>query len=272
MLEFHCKRHAKDGTPIIKDTEIADYAEALVRDYNAKYIDEPWLLDPLKFSEYYLEANLDFVDIYCEEGEQIAGATVFNRENIKLFDREHMRTRCETFEANTILIDNETMKEGKETFARFTVFHEDGHFCMHPRVFRINQDQMSLFDFMEPQTPKSVICCRKATIEDRKTKLVTQEDFREHQANVFAAAITMPKRIFTEVAIDGIRQMGCKEDYYVLPTLRETDYDECADSLASYMGHKFNVSKTAARVQLRKYGLIKTSMEEFQESRQGSLF
>ena len=192
--------------------------------------------------------------------------------NIKLFDREHMRTRCETFEANTILIDNETMKEGKETFARFTVFHEDGHFCMHPRVFRINQEQMTLFDFMEPQAPRSVICCRKTNIEDRKQKLVTEEDFREHQANVFAAAITMPRRIFTEIAIDGIRQMGCKEDYYVLPTLRETDYDECADSLASYMGHKFNVSKTAARVQLRKYGLIKTSMEEFQESRQGRLF
>lgn len=272
MLEFHCRRHAKDGTPIIKDTEIADYAGALVRDYNARYIDEPWLLDPLKFSEYYLEANLDFVDIYCEEGEQIAGATVFNRENIKLFDREHMRTKCETFEPNTILIDNETMKEGRETFARFTVFHEDGHLCMHPRVFREDPQQMSMFDFMEPAAPKSVICCRKNNIEDRKTKLVTQEDFREHQANVFAAAITMPKKIFTEIGIAAIRQMGCDDDYYVLPTLHESDYDECADSLAAYMGRRFNVSKSAARVQLRKYGLIKTSWEEFQERRQSRLF
>ena len=60
---------------------------------------------------------------------------------------------------------------------------------------------MSLFDFMNPDMPKSVICCRKTNIEDRKNKLVTQEDFREHQANVFAAAITMPRRIFTDIAI-----------------------------------------------------------------------
>lgn len=272
MLEFHCRRHTKDGTPIIKDTEIADYAEALVRDYDARYLEEPWELDPLKFSEYYLGANLDFVDIYCEEGEQIAGATVFNRENIKLFDREHLRTRCETFEPNTILIDNETMKEGRETFARFTVFHEDGHLCMHPAVFRINPQQMTIFDMIEQDTPKSVICCRKNNIEEKRHKLVTQEDFREHQANTFAGAITMPKRIFTEIAVRAIRQMGCADDYYVLPTLRETDYDECADSLASYMGRRFNVSKSAARVQLRKYGLIKTSWEEFQERSQQRAF
>lgn len=195
MLEFQCRRYAKDGTPIIKDTEIADYAD-------------------------------------------------------------------------TILIDNETMKEGRETFARFTVFHEDGHLCMHPRVFRTDPNQMSLFDFMEPSAAKSVICCRKTNIEDRRSKLATQEDFREHQANAFAAAITMPKKIFTEIAISAIRQMGCPDDYYVLPTLREGDYDECADSLAVYMGRRFNVSKSAARVQLRKYGLIKTSWEGFEANRQ----
>lgn len=89
---------------------------------------------------------------------------------------------------------------------------------------------------------------------------------------MFAAAITMPRKIFTEIGIDAIRQMGCEDDYYVLPTLHESNYDECADSLAAYMGRRFNVSKSAARVQLRKYGLIKTSWEEFQERRQSRLF
>ena len=44
----------------------------------------------LRAAERYLGANLDLVDIYCEEGEQIAGATIFNRGRIKLFDHEHM--------------------------------------------------------------------------------------------------------------------------------------------------------------------------------------
>ena len=123
MREFRCNRHHKDGTPIIKDVEIADYAEELVGDYNPVYLEEPWNLDALRFAEYYLGATVDFVDIYCEEGEQIAGAAVFNTERIKLFDRENMCTRVETFEENMILIDNSTMQTGKETFARFTVLH-----------------------------------------------------------------------------------------------------------------------------------------------------
>lgn len=268
MLDFQCNRHAKDGTPIIKDIEIAEYAEKLVSDYNIRYLREPWNLDPLKFSEHYLGADLDFVDIYCEEGEQIAGATLFNREKIRLFDRENLRTICETYEANTILIDNDTMKEGKEAFARFTVLHEDGHLCMHPSVFRNCSGQMSIFDLMPSEVPRNAICCRKAKIEEHGSKLITQEDFREHQANVFAAAVAMPKQIFMEIAIGAIRQMGCPDDYYVLPTLHESDYDACADALVTYMGKIFNVSKSAAKVQLRKYRLIRTSWEECEMNRQ----
>lgn len=268
MLEFQCNRHANDGTPIIKDAEIAEYAERLIRDYNARYLEEPWNLDPLKFSEFYLEATLDFVDIYCEEGEQIAGATIFNREKIRLFDKENLRTRCEIYDANTILIDNGTMKEGRETFARFTVLHEDGHLCMHPSVFRNCPGQMNIFDIVRSEEPRNVICCRKVNVEEYGSKLVTQEDFREHQANVFAAAVAMPKRIFIKIATDAIKKMGCSEGYYVLPTLRGSDYDACADSLVTYMGQKFNVSKSAARLQLRKYRLIRTSWEEYELNKQ----
>lgn len=267
MREFRCNRHHKDGTPIIKDVEIADYAEELVGDYNPVYLEEPWNLDALRFAEYYLGATVDFVDIYCEEGEQIAGAAVFNTERIKLFDRENMCTRVETFEENTILIDNSTMQTGKETFARFTVLHEAGHICMHPSVYRLPEGQISMFDLM-PSEGRSVVCCRNTSIDRRQKKLVTQEDFREHQANTFAAAVAMPRRIFSEIAKEAIRKMGCEEDYYKLPTLWETDYDPCADSLAEYMGKVFRVSKSAARVQLRKLKLIKTDFEAFTERQQ----
>lgn len=267
MREFRCNRFHKDGTPIIKDVEIADYAEELIGDYNPKYLDKPWEMDALRFVEYYLGATVDFVDIYCEAGEQIAGAAVFNKEHIKLFDRDNMCTRVETFDANTILIDNSTMQKGKESFARFTILHEGGHICLHPSVFRRQDGQMSMFDLL-PAEGSNVICCRNTSIDRRQRKLKTQEDFREHQANTFAAAIAMPRRVFMEIAGKALRQMGCKEGYYLLPTLHEDDYDPCADSLAEYMGNVFKVSKSAARVQLRKLKLIKTQWEEYTERQQ----
>ena len=77
----------------------------------------------------------------------------------------------------------------------------------------------------------------------------------------------MPERLFKEVAIDYIHRMGCEEDYYVRPTLKETDYDDCAEHLAYHMGRKFGVSKSAAMTQLRKLGLIKTHYEDYLERR-----
>ena len=270
MIEFTCQRFADDGTPMISDTQIEAYAEELISDYDKKYIGEPWELDSLKFSEYYLGANLDFVDIYCEEGEQIAGAAIFNREKVKLFDRENLGVRFETYEPNTILIDNETIKPGKEAFARFTVFHEAGHLCMHRSVFQMQTRKIEGFslpvkeDMQLPWNTEGtgqVICCRRRAIEGHREGLVTQEDFREHQANVFAASILMPKEIFREIAIDGVHKMGCRGDYYCMPTLRETDYDPCADAFLAYMAERFRVSKSAARVQLRKHKLLRMSWE-----------
>ena len=259
MLKFQWDRFASDGTPVVRDEVIAAYAERLISDYNPEYLERPWELDPLRFTEHYLKANLQFVDLYYEDNEEkIAGATVFKEEKIRIFDRENLCTRMETFEGGTILIDNETMEEGHEAFARFTILHEGGHFCLHPSVF---QNRNRGMNHIECGIPFSAICCRKSGIEEKRTELKTQEDFREHQANVFAAAIAMPGKVFTEIARDALLQMGCEEGFYELPTLRETDYDECADSLYSYMANKFRVSKSAARVQLRKKGLVLTTWE-----------
>ena len=265
MVEFHCRRKQKDGTPIIKDVEIEDYAERILRDYNPRYVDEPWELDALKFLEYYLGAIVEFMDIYCEEDEQIAGATVFNDENIRVFDRENLCTRMVPVNRDTILIDNSTMEEGREEFARFTEFHEGGHFCMHKGVFRNTDGQMNIFEFIPEQTGRNVVCCRKSELEGgRRTSLETPEDWREHQANTFAAAIAMPRRTFDRIATETILKMGCPEGVYLLPTLRETDYDPCYDSLAAYLGRMFRVSKSAAKVQLRKHKLVVTSWEAMQ--------
>ena len=265
MVEFQCKRKQKDGTPVLSNVEIEEYAERVLYDYNPRYLEEPWELDALKFLEFYLGATVDYMDIYCDEGEQIAGATVFNDENIRVFDRENLCTRMVPVQGQTILIDNSTMDEGKEEFARFTELHEGGHFCMHQGVFRNTDGQMNIFDFIPQQTGSNVVCCRRSELEGaHRGGLKTSEDWREHQANTFAAAIAMPRRIFDRIAEETIIKMGCPEGVYILPTLRETDYDPCFDSLAAFLGRKFKVSKSAAKVQLRKHKLVIMSYEAMQ--------
>lgn len=255
MVPFQCYRRAGDGTPIIPDEGIEKYAGRLIKDYNPKYLKEPWRLKEMALAERYCNAELCFADIYCEENEQIAGATIFNRERVKLFDHDNLCTKLEVYEPNTILIDNETMKEGREAFARFTILHEIGHLCMHGEVFRKKQK------LNVPNNAPGLVCCRRADVMGVTRDLKTQEEFREHQANVFAAAVAMPREAFSEVALDWLDKMGCHEGYYLLPTIRETDPDECADFLIEKMAMQFNVSRTAARVQLRRYGLIKRIWE-----------
>lgn len=118
---------------------------------------------------------------------------------------------------------------------------------------------------MPEQQGRNVVCCRKSELDgSRRTTLTTPEDWREHQANTFAAAIAMPRRTFDRIAEETIHKMGCEEGVYILPTLRETDYDPCYDSLAAYLGRVFKVSKSAAKVQLRKHKLVVTSFEAMQ--------
>jgi hypothetical protein len=71
--------------------------------------------------------------------------------------------------------------------------HEGGHLWLHPGVFTEpdNSGQLSLFKDEEPKI-RQVVCCRHNNIESfgRKKVLKTAEDFREHQADYFASAIT----------------------------------------------------------------------------------
>lgn len=75
MIDFHCNKRHKDMTPIVKDTEIQDYAEVLLQDYKKQLLREPGKINPLHFVESYLGAVVDYQDIYYPENTPaIAGA------------------------------------------------------------------------------------------------------------------------------------------------------------------------------------------------------
>ena len=263
MIDFECSRRAKDGTPIVHDADIHDYAEVLLGEYKSgKFLREPGKLKPEHFAEAYLGATIEPQDIYYEEDEPpIWGAAVFNDEYVRVFDRENKTVKSIAVKANTILLDNATLADGMEGFADFTVLHESGHLCLHQAVYRRAANQCSLFDEMDA-FPRSVVCCRKNVLDGgRRVRLVTEEDHREHQANVFAAALSMPRPTFIPVAQDIIRSLGFKDGICVVPSEMGWDYDFADIALIERLVEIFGRSKTATRIQLQRYGLMMDDKE-----------
>lgn len=270
MIDFRCKARHKDMTPIVKDTDIQDYAEILLQDYKPKLLQEPGKVNPIHFVESYLEANVDYQDIYYPENEPaIAGATVFNDDRVLVFDREEKRIKSIEVAANTVLIDNSTMDDGKEGFAAFTVLHEGGHLCLHPAVYRRLGGQISFFD--DHKDGDYVVCCRRSSLEGngtRRAKLTTQLDFREHQANVFAASIAMPRQTFVPAAQDMIRKCGFKNGVFVMPEIMDWDYNLGISAIEESLSELFGVSKAAANVQMKRLGLLVPEEKYLEQHRQ----
>lgn len=270
MIDFHCSARHKDMTPIVKDTDIQEYAEILLKDYKPALMKEPGKINPIHFVESYLGAVVDYQDIYYPENSPaIAGATVFNDDRILVFDREEKRIKPIKVAANTVLIDNSTMDDGKEGFAAFTVLHEGGHLCLHPAVYRRFNGQLSLFD--NHKDGDYVVCCRRSSLESsgtKRSKLTTQEEFREHQANVFAASIAMPRPTFVPAAQELIRKSGFKDGVYVMPTVMDWDYNFAVSAIEETLSELFGVSKSAANVQMKRLGLLMTEEKYLEQHRQ----
>lgn len=273
MIEFRCRNyHKQDRTPIVSDLDIMDYTETVIADYKQSLLKEPGAINPEHFLESYLGAALDYQDIYYEEdANAIAGATVFNDEKVLVFDRDNMCVRAIDVEANTIIIDNSTMEEGKEGYSLFTHLHEGGHLCIHPCVYRRMPGQLSLFGMEDDR--EHVVKCKRSFLEKKKGRLVTQEDFREHQANVFAATAAMPRQTFIPTAQEYIRKVGIgdKRGMIVLPDEFDWAYEIGKDDVICPLTDIFGASKSATEIHMKRLGLIVTETQYMDQYRQVSV-
>lgn len=267
MIEFRCRARDRHKNPVITNMEIEDYTVSLIEDYKPSLLKEPSAINPLHFVESYLGADVDYQDIYYEEGESaIAGATVFNDDVVPVFDRENMCVRYILVPANTILIDNATLEKGKGGFCNFTVLHEGGHFIMHPEVFRRDDAQFSLLP--ETYSTRPRVACRKNNIGASVTfgPVMTPEHRREQQANVFAAFIAMPQKTFYPFAQELVKKAGFSEGVYI----EHDEYDWCNDDPLYNIGNKlasaYGVSRTSATIRMRTLGLIQ-SKDEYMANR-----
>ncbi len=258
MIKFNWNTvHRPDNTPIIRDVEIEELVEELIRDYKPELLERPMAVNPEHFAEAYLGLSIDYQRIFSPD-DNVVGAMVFNDECIPVYG-ENGEIHLIRVPANTMLIHEDTATDDKfRKFMRFTMLHECGHAWMHGNVYRRNADQLLLFKGWD-NTPQLVKCFR-SSLMDCQRPLVTEEDFREHQANVFAAAMAMPKATFipyVKQLLDEYGLNGKVSDQYAGGSLL---FYEIYNAFLTKLAETYDVSCQAAEIKLRKLGLIDSEM------------
>jgi Zn-dependent peptidase ImmA (M78 family) len=102
----------------------------------------------------------------------------------------------------------------------------------------------------------SVICCQRNYIECFNfSNKRTPADWREHQADYYAAAIAMPNKTFKPPVNQFLRENGIYKGHIRIGCC--SDLDILADDLLpDYISETYGVSKRAARIKLRKCGFV----------------
>lgn len=255
MIEFTWDRVDNENTPILTKVDIDGLTEQLLQDYNPKLLKEPGPINYARFLEYYLGATVEYMDIFYEEI-SIWGATCFNEgEIIKVFDRENNCTENRRLKARTIVLDNYIMEEGREGLALFTALHEGGHLWLHPKVYTRTSGQLPLFENSRKKD-KGIVCCRESSIgnfgwQNNEANV----DWKEYQANCFAARMAMPKSTFIPLGRSMLKSVGISKRRVVEGV--DADLDCFAKSeFPARMADIYGVSKQAALIRLYECGLI----------------
>ena len=246
MIKMKISRvdYNNNNTPILYDREIDEFAYEVLEDYRPKLLQEPGAISFEHFLESYLGVTLRFADIYSKDPERaIYAITAFSDGTIKVFDRENERITNMIVWANTVIIDNSVMERGKEGLAMFTGLHESGHILIHPKVYET---------FRAGQ-----VCCRRENVESfgNGGSQRTPEQWLEHQADYFAAALAMPNVTFVPFVNEFLREQGVYKRSIVLN--EDEDLDILAKDLLPERIHEvYGVSKHAASVKLKKSGFV----------------
>jgi len=260
-LQLRCFDRGNNYQPILSNREIDEYAHALLEDYKPELLRNPGTINYQHFLESYLGMQILFYDIYSDDPDKpILALTAFREGKIKVFDRDNGCIKKIVIPARSVVMDNSIVDIGKEHLALFTGMHEAGHATMQWHVYTGETFDGEPFDpdYDWNNSIKPIVYCRRSNIESRLTvgKKPTPEEWREHHADCFAAAITMPNKTFRPFVTGLLRE----HSYYRSTTItlgKDEDWDILAlDLLPDAISDVYGVSKRAARIKLKTSGFI----------------
>ena len=253
MIHLHY-RVREGGIPILKDREIEEDARYLLFQYDKSLLTDPHPLDVEDFTERFLGFSIHYENLSFNGC--IWGMMVFNNQQIIVYDPEKDSIAFPKVDANTVVIDNSLLDMPNEYAFRSTMIHECGHGLYHPQIYRIDENQMSLFPLADENKLINT-GCRSTDIQGSgKRKLVTDLDWIEHHAKYFSAAVLMPRSAMDIVC-------GDKD---MRESLIKTAPGYELDTLALKVSETFNVSPASAKIRITQLGY------GFEESNQQSLF
>ncbi|MDR1663824.1 MAG: ImmA/IrrE family metallo-endopeptidase [Clostridiales bacterium] len=239
----------------MSDREIDEFAYAVLKDYKPDLLKRPGEIDYENFLEQYLKAWVEFHDIYSNDPDfPILALTTFTDGEVNIFDSENECVSSIFMPARTIVLDNSIADSAIAGMIRFSALHEAGHLMLHWRVF--------VDEYGEPYTRTNdtasvIAACRRDNIENsiRGKKQRTAADWREHQADYFAAAVAMPTCTFRPFVNKILRKNGYYKGQIQLGC--DSYLDILADDLIpEFISETYGVSKRAARIKLRKAGFV----------------
>jgi len=207
------------GVPILKNATIEADAERMLRDYNPSLLETPQPLNVEDFTENYLGLRIHHQNL--SHNGSIWGRMVFYNSQIPVYVPSLDRAEFCSVEADTVLIDNSLEDERSAALFRSTMMHECGHKVYHKQYFR-KESEPSMW-LTAACEPIRATACRQADIvgfrSDGRHKLITDNDWLEHQAKYFSAAMLMPApmvwRVYDELEIgENMRASASKESEY----------------------------------------------------------
>jgi len=263
MVQLKANRFDRNNNyqPILSNREIDEYAHAILKDYKPELLQEPGIINYQHFLESYLGMQILFHDIYNADSDKpILALTAFRDGMIKVFDRESESIKKVIVPARSVVMDNSIMGDDKEHLALFTGMHEGGHITMQWHVYTGETFDGELFDpdFEWNSDIEPIVYCRRSNIESKLSKKdnPTAEQWREHHADYFAAAITMPEATFRPFVKQLLREHGFYKGWITMG--KDEDLDILAyDLLPEEISEVYGVSKRAARIKLKTSGYVR---------------
>lgn len=252
MIKFPFDKYAKtkEGARYLKDSDIENFAEEVLFDYNNDLLKKPQKIDWSHFLEFYLKCNICFAKIFCDDpSNEILGATSFDDAvPLAIWDDKGQKS---SIELNSGEIVFDTQLEDQPQRLLFTAFHEAGHWMLQSDYYfskNISRNQISIFG----DEQKFIKCCRKADIEmiEKKHKReLTPEEHLEHQANVFSAAILLPKKLLIKL----IPKLQKKYSFIKCKNIEELEKQKDAKwKIENEISILFGVSHQVAQIRLEK--------------------
>lgn len=244
-------RQNSRGLYILNKNDFDDIATMILLNYQPAMLKKAQPLDVHDLVEEHLYLDMKIARL-SKDG-RILGAIAFEDTVYEVYGDDGHAMMID-MPMGTILLDERLMKDERHIGRqRFTQVHEAAHWICH-RQYHTPMGRN--YEFRKMEDNHSIVC-REERIEHpggsaNNTKVWSDSEWEEWQADNLAAALLMPKGTFIHTA----REIFCSYGINADVRLRWNDNLALYDKIADELKDIYQVSKSAVRLRLVRCGLM----------------